>query len=164
MTGEKSKILTKSFHTGIKEGLRVYPPVPIGSPRVVLPGGQTILGKWIPPETRVSVHHWSTYHSEQNFKDADKFIPERWLRTDSRYAGDALDAHQPFGFGPRNCLGQNMAMHEMRLILATLLFQYHLELSPESEGWPEQLSYALWIKKPLYISATPVAAQDRLQI
>lgn len=130
-------------YTSIKEGLRIYPPMPIGSPRIVLPGGQVILGKWIPAEIRISVHHWSTYRSERNLRDADKFVPERCLHTDFRYAGDVLDAHQPSGFGLRNCLGQNMAVHEMRLCLAMLVFWYDLELSPESEGWSEQHSYAL---------------------
>ncbi|KAL0935526.1 uncharacterized protein CTRU02_210117 [Colletotrichum truncatum] len=154
----------KYMNACLKEALRIYPPVPIGSPRVVLPGGQQILGKWVPPETRVSVHHWSTYQSAANFKNPKAFVPERWLKSDPTYAGDALDAHQPFGFGPRNCLGQNMAMHEMRLILATLLFTYNFELCEESQNWKDQKSFALWIKNPLMIRATPLAAQDRLAI
>lgn len=154
----------KYLNACLKEALRVYPPVPIGSPRVVLPGGQVILGKWVPPETRVSVHHWSTYKSEANFKNPDTFAPERWLKTDPVYATDALEAHQPFGLGPRNCLGQNMAMHEMRLILATLLFKYDLELCGESRDWAAQKSFALWIKGPLMIRAKPVATQARINI
>ncbi|KNB09500.1 hypothetical protein FOXG_10066 [Fusarium oxysporum f. sp. lycopersici 4287] len=154
----------KYMNACLKEALRVYPPVPIGSPRVVQPGGQQILGKYIPPETRVSVHHYSTYHSESNFRDADTFVPERWLKTDSKYAGDMWEAHQPFGFGPRNCLGQNMAMHEMRLILATLLFKYDLELCEESRNWVDQKSFALWIKTPLMMRAKPVATHTRLNI
>ncbi|KAF4962251.1 hypothetical protein FSARC_9639 [Fusarium sarcochroum] len=154
----------KYMNACLKETLRIYPPVPIGSPRVVPEGGQQILGKYIPPETRVSVHHWSTYHSESNFKDAEAFAPERWLKTDSKYAGDILEAHQPFGFGPRNCLGQNMAMHEMRLILATLLFKYDLELCDESRNWADQKSFALWIKNPLMIRAKPVATNTGMNI
>ncbi|KAJ4117491.1 hypothetical protein NW768_010854 [Fusarium equiseti] len=154
----------KYLNACLKEALRIYPPVPIGSPRVVSRGGQQILGKYIPPETRVSVHHWSTYHSESNFKDADKFVPERWLKKDARYAGDAVDAHQPFGFGPRNCLGQNMAMHEMRLILAVLLFKFDLELEEESRDWADQKSFALWIKSPLMMRAKPVSTHSRLKI
>ncbi|GKT45031.1 averantin hydroxylase [Colletotrichum spaethianum] len=92
----------KYMNACLKEALRIYPPVLIGSLRVVLPGGQQILGKWVPPETRVSIYHWSTYKSEANFKNADTFATGRWLRTDPANAGDALDAHQPFGFGPRN--------------------------------------------------------------
>ncbi|KXH54221.1 hypothetical protein CSAL01_02283 [Colletotrichum salicis] len=154
----------KYMNACLKEALRVYPPVPIGSPRVVLPGGQQILGKWVPADTRVSVHHWSTYKSESNFKNAETFTPERWLKTDPTYAGDALEAHQPFGFGPRNCLGQNMAMHEMRLILATLLFSFNLELCEESRDWKNQKAFALWIKNLLMIRAKPLAAQTRLKI
>lgn len=145
----------KYLNACLKEALRIYPPVPIGSPRVVPKEGQQVMGKWIPAETRISVHHWSTYHSEANFKNANTYVPERWLRTDPVYAGDALEAHQPFGFGSRNCLGQNMAMHEMRLLLATILFKYDLELSDESRDWSAQKAFALWIKKPLLIRATP---------
>lgn len=131
---------------------------------MVLDGGQVILGKWVPPGTRVSVHHWSTYQSEANFKNAATFAPERWLKSDSMYAGDALDAHQPFGFGPRNCLGQNMAMHEMRLILATLIFKFDFDMCDESHNWAAQKSFALWIKSPLKIWAKPASGQVRLTI
>ncbi|KAK8027908.1 hypothetical protein PG991_004964 [Apiospora marii] len=89
----------------LKEALRVYPPVPIGSPRVVPQGGKFILGRWVPPETRVAIHHYATYHSESNFTNADAFVPERWLG-DPRYADDAQIAHAPFGWGHRDCLGQ----------------------------------------------------------
>ncbi|KAH7174263.1 cytochrome P450 [Fusarium flagelliforme] len=154
----------KYLNTCVKETLRIYPPAPIGSPRVVSPGGQQILGKYIPAETRVSVHHWSTYRSESNFKDADKFVPERWLRTDPKYAGDALDAHQPFSIGPRNCLGQNMALHEMRLILAVLLFKFDLELEETSEDWADQKAFGLWQKKPLMMRAKPASTHTKLNI
>ena len=154
----------KYMNTCVKETLRIYPPAPIGSPRVVSPGGQQILGKYIPAETRVSVHHWSTYRSESNFKDADKFVPERWLKTDPKYAGDALDAHQPFSIGPRNCLGQNMALHEMRLILTVLLFKFDLELEERSEDWADQKAFGLWQKKPLMMRAKPAFTHTGLNI
>lgn len=89
----------------LKEALRVYPPVPIGTPRVVPAGGKSILGRWVPPETRVAMHHYATYHSEANFTNSDVFVPERWLG-DPRYADDAQVAHAPFGWGHRDCLGQ----------------------------------------------------------
>lgn len=137
----------------LKEALRVYPPVPIGSPRVIPKGGQLILGKWIPQDTRVSVHHYSTYHSPTNFRDPDEFVPERWMGN-PRYANDVLDAHQPFAWGPRNCLGQNMAMHEMRLILASIVFLFDLELCDESRHWLDQQTYSLWMKNPLMCRVT----------
>lgn len=80
---------------------------------------------------------------------------------EARYARDQGNAHQPFGFGPRNCIGQNMAMHEMRLLLATLLFKFDLELCAGSENWADQKAYALWIKDPLNVRATPLNAPEK---
>lgn len=75
--------------------MRIYPPLPIGSQRVVPKGGLTILGQWFPEGSRVACHHYSMYHSSQNFKNPDSFVPERWLG-DPEYSDDVHDAHQPF--------------------------------------------------------------------
>ncbi|RYO79135.1 hypothetical protein DL764_010045 [Monosporascus ibericus] len=55
----------------IEEGLRMYPPVPSGFPRVTPEGGNTIVGQWIPPGVSVSVHTTSSYRDPKNFKDPD---------------------------------------------------------------------------------------------
>ncbi|KAI1073350.1 cytochrome P450 [Whalleya microplaca] len=138
----------KYMNACLKEALRLYPPVPIGSHWVVPKGGRIILGQQIPPQTRVSVHQYAAYHSPANFKDPETFAPERWLGSAPSYANDVLETYQPFGYGPRSCLGQNMAM-QMRLILATLLFTFDLELCDESRRWNDQKTYMLWMKKPL---------------
>lgn len=39
--------------------------------------------------------------------------------------------------------------------MATLLMEFELELCAESEGWSEQKIFALWIKKPLMVKASP---------
>ncbi|KAJ4410792.1 hypothetical protein N0V91_001720 [Didymella pomorum] len=88
----------KYLNACLKEGLRVYPPVPIGSPRVVPIGGLQVLDKWVPQDIRVSVHHYSTYHSQENFTDPDRFVLERWIaKENTRYANDVYEALQPFG-------------------------------------------------------------------
>ncbi|KAJ4312861.1 hypothetical protein N0V84_009715 [Fusarium piperis] len=87
------------------EASRMYPPVPIGLPRVTPKGGEEIEGYQIPENTTVSVSHWSAYQSEMNFRDPKMFVPERWL-DDPRYDGDAKEVLQPFSIGPRNCLGK----------------------------------------------------------
>ncbi|OAL01859.1 cytochrome P450 [Phaeosphaeriaceae sp. SRC1lsM3a] len=154
LTGEKLTSL-KYLSACLKEALRIYPPVPIGSPRMVQAGGQIILGKWIPPDTRVSVHQWSTYRSRFNFTEPDRYIPERWLGEDPKFAGDSFNAHQPFAYGYRNCIGQSMANYEMRLIMATLLLKFDLDLCEESRNWHDQKCFALWIKPPLIVRAIP---------
>lgn len=60
--------------------------------------------------------------------------------------------HKPFSFGPRDCIGRNLAYHEMRLIMAKLLWNFDMELDPRSEGWTEALrTFVIWEKSPLLV-------------
>lgn len=44
----------------------------------------------------------------------------------------------------------------MRLILAKLLWNYDLELCPETGDWAEQKVFILWEKRPLFVELKPV--------
>ncbi|KAI3321449.1 cytochrome P450 [Xylariaceae sp. AK1471] len=128
----------------LTESGRIFPGVAVGSPRVVYEGGQSILGYFLPANTAISVHHWSTYHSEANFKHPDLFVPERWLG-DPLYDSDVREAHQPFNHGPRDCLGQSFAKHEIRMIIAALVLTFDIQLCDESLSWDKEVRcYALW--------------------
>jgi cytochrome P450 len=54
-------------------------------------------------QTTVSVHTWSSTHSEKNFKNPNEFTPERWLDPNNT---DQREASNPFLLGPRACIGQ----------------------------------------------------------
>jgi hypothetical protein len=49
-----------------------------------------------------------------------------------------------------------MAYHEIRLILAKVLFNFDLELCPGSDGWMNQRVYTLWQKTPLIVKVKAV--------
>jgi cytochrome P450 len=89
----------------LHEGLRRYPPVPTGFPRIVPPGGDHISGRFIPGGTAVYVSQHAANHSSRNFKNPDAYVPERWLG-DEEYKDDNRESFNPFSFGPRNCLGK----------------------------------------------------------
>lgn len=107
----------------IEETLRLYPPVPSALARRTLPGGNVIDGQFVPGnvsrtrhhskgsqadqilQTVVGVSQWVASQSKDNFRDPEKFIPERWL-DDPLYADDQRAALQPFSTGPRNCIGR----------------------------------------------------------
>ncbi|KAG0154582.1 hypothetical protein PDIDSM_150 [Penicillium digitatum] len=126
----------------IEEGLRVYPPVPVGLPRIAPDEGLIVCGEHVPGKTVLSVNHWATYHNAKNFRQPNQFIPERWISDE--FATDNKAAFQPFSFGPRNCIGKNLAYHEMRLILAKVLYNFDFSLLPESVGWEKQKTFFLW--------------------
>lgn len=75
------------------------------------------------------------------------------------YKDDHRDAHQPFSWGHRDCIGKNMAWHEMRLLAAKLLFSFDVEVCEESKDWSNQKVYALWEKKPLFCRLRTVARE-----
>lgn len=58
----------------------------------------------VPGGTHIGVCAWAATHSVENFKNADDFIPERWI--DEEYAGDEKKASQPFSTGSRGCIGR----------------------------------------------------------
>ncbi|KAG8158063.1 hypothetical protein KVR01_011824 [Diaporthe batatas] len=142
----------------LDEALRCYPPVPLGNPRVVPKGGKVLCGKYVPEDTHVAIWQWATYHSEENFVEPFKYLPERWLKDGNpKFANDKKESMQPFSFGPRNCIGRNLAYAEMRTIMARLIFNFDLKLAPESRGWLDQKVFNLWQKPPLMVHLTPRA-------
>lgn len=52
----------------------------------------------------------------------EKFIPERFNQP-----LEYPNAYIPFSSGPRNCIGQHMAMMEVRLTIVKILERYVLE-------------------------------------
>ena len=100
ITGRATERLTY-LKAVIEEGLRLYPPIAAGLPRVS--PGEVVDGHYIPKDVIVSVNTWVAGHIETNFHDAFKFIPERWLDPDCK---DEKFASQPFLLGSRVCLGR----------------------------------------------------------
>ena len=137
----------------LSETLRLYPPVAGTLPRQVPPGGETIDGAYVPAGTSVGVNHFSCSRHPQNFYRAHDFLPERWLpgiRDSEPFDKDNRACMQPFSFGPRNCLGKNLARAEMRLILAKLLWRFDMELVEGRGNWMEgQKVFGFWAKPPL---------------
>lgn len=56
-------------------------------------------------------------------------------------------------------VSDSIAYLEMRLILARLIWNFDLQLLPESEKWNDQKVYVLWAKGPLYVKVS-AAARD----
>jgi len=50
----------------------------------------------------------------------DEFLPERWLAQEGEELHVKKNAWRPFGLGPRQCIGQELAMMQMKLVLAAV--------------------------------------------
>ncbi|KAF2683403.1 cytochrome P450 [Lentithecium fluviatile CBS 122367] len=125
----------------IKEALRLWPPA--GSARLSIPGkgfkvrlfdGQEVcLDGTILYLNQYLIHRDPKVYGE----NANDFMPERWLGdTDTTSASKDDDGSQtgaskipisawrPFERGPRNCIGQELANLEARVILACVMRRY----------------------------------------
>lgn len=100
ITGHSTEALPY-LQAAISESLRMYPPVPIGMPRVS--PGDTVDGRYIPKGAVVYSSPWAATKSETNFRKPYDYIPERWLDAEWH---DNKEASQPFSLGSRGCLGR----------------------------------------------------------
>ncbi|CAI6337189.1 unnamed protein product [Periconia digitata] len=129
-----AKIMSCKYLTAfLQEALRMTPPVAAEPSRVVLPGGTTVAGHYIPEGNHVSVGMYCMNYHKDYFPEPFKFRPERWIATDrdNESEGSSPDsvalaesAFYPFSFGSRGCVGKNLAWLEMRLVLAKSLYTY----------------------------------------
>ncbi|KAL5362245.1 cytochrome P450 [Aspergillus floccosus] len=139
----------------LKESMRLYPPVPIALSRRTPASGAQIAGQYVPGGTTLGIWQYALYHSASNFAQPNSFIPDRWTG-DLRFKDDHKDMHQPFSYGPRNCIGMNLAYTEMRLILAQIIWNFDLELAPDSTAWADdQEVFFFWNKPPLNVYLKP---------
>ncbi|KAF2279248.1 cytochrome P450 monooxygenase-like protein [Westerdykella ornata] len=136
----------------IEESLRRYTPAPASFPRRTTVEGNVICGEYVPPNMQVAVHQWSTYLSESNFADPLTFDPDRWLEpTPEKYKNDKKHALQPFGLGPRGCIGKNIFYLEVRSLLVRLFWHFDIELCEESKNWMDHKAFLMWEKPQLLV-------------
>ncbi|MCJ1314166.1 hypothetical protein MMC25_007846 [Agyrium rufum] len=139
----------KYMHAIALEGMRIYAPLPLGLPRVVPKGGDTVDGHFLPAGVIVSTSPVAASLSRKNFENPWEFRPDRWLGLNDR---DALDAVQPFSLGSRSCLGRNLGWMELNVILARLVFTYEVELVSTHLDWQrDSRMQTLWQKPELRV-------------
>lgn len=111
----------------LSESLRYHSTSALGLPRIVPKGGATIVGKYFPAGTVVSVPSYTIHRNPAVWgADAEAYNPERWLAPGARAAFEK--SFVPFSTGPRACVGRNVAMMELQLVIATLFRKFDFEL------------------------------------
>ncbi|XP_037507676.1 thromboxane-A synthase [Rhipicephalus sanguineus] len=140
----------------IQETMRLYPPVFAFVTREAVVDKQ--YGKLkIPAGTAVMaateyIHRDPSSWEKPNTFDPDRFLPER------RKGQNPL-AFQPFGAGPRNCIGMRFAQMELRFTLAHILRKYRLVATPNSDKDPAEIDMnplVLRIKRGVNVKAVPL--------
>ncbi|KAI1320820.1 hypothetical protein EDD11_009777 [Mortierella claussenii] len=127
----------------INESMRLRPVAATGLPREVTE--DVVMNGYFFPKGTILLAQFPCLHwSDEYFPQADKYIPERWIPGESPFPPVRDFTYYPFSAGTRNCVGKNFAMMEMRLILATLVLMYDIEVVPgQREDYVQFITTAL---------------------
>ncbi|KAF3924432.1 hypothetical protein AA313_de0208016 [Arthrobotrys entomopaga] len=126
MLREEPQLLSKMEYCTaiIREILRMYPPassIRFGEPGFYMKDPKT--GQLYPTEDLMVWIASLPVHVDGNYwKDPREFRPERWLEEDV-----PKEAWRAFERGIRNCIGQELALIEMKVIMALTLRRFEIE-------------------------------------
>ena len=114
----------------IKEVLRMYPAVSgtrSGEPDFSIADDT---GRRFPTNCFLVWDNPQTIHRDPTYWERpDEFIPERWLVTPDDPLHPVKGAWRPFSYGPRNCIGQELAMMEMKMIMVLASRRFDIRLA-----------------------------------
>lgn len=108
----------------VKESMRLFPTV-YGIGRLM----NENLGA-IPKESIAVISIMTQHRNRSVWKNPDHFDPERFSK-ENRQSIPPL-AYIPFSAGPRNCIGQQFAMNEIKITLAILLKNFQIYRDEET--------------------------------
>jgi cytochrome P450 len=114
----------------IEEAMRLYPPAPALTGRVAREADE-IGGRAIRKDAELVILPWVLHRHRTLWEDPDRFDPDRFSK--ERSASRPRFAYLPFGGGPRVCIGAQLALTEISLLVATIAQRYRLKLVPAQD-------------------------------
>lgn len=109
----------------VKETLRLHPVAPL-----LLPHASTedcsVNGFHVPKKSRVIINVYAIGSDPNAWTDAEEFIPERFVGSNIDMRGNHFQLI-PFGSGHRGCLGIQLGLIVVKLVLAQLLHCFNWE-------------------------------------
>ncbi|KAK4206768.1 cytochrome P450 [Rhypophila decipiens] len=152
----------------IHEALRLHLTGASGFPRVS--PGAVVDGVYVPKGVVVQLSTFTAMRHPRYFTDPLEFRPQRWLPPDhplyeKRYADDNLKAFSPFGLGPRQCSGREIAWSQTRLFLGKLLWTFDLEgVKGHDKSIDKDFTvHVMWNRPELWVRFLPVGEEPSLE-
>jgi len=116
----------------IKETLRLTPAT-VGNARLI-ENDMVLSGYQVPKGVLVVSLHMISGVAEDQFPNANRFIPERWIKGHPLESTHHPYAALPFGFGKRMCIGRRLAELEMWQLTIKILQNFKVEYDHEDIG------------------------------
>ena len=127
-------MLFRSLDGVIHETLRLHPAVPSGPARETPPEGITLPnGTYIPGNVLVWTPIYSLHRDPRYWEEPLKFMPERWTAENPNAIIDKR-TFLTFMTGAYNCIGQKLAILEMRSLVANLVRSFEITFADGEDG------------------------------
>ena len=156
---EKMEFLDKV----IREAMRILPPVPFYSRNssntqvVFLKDKQKNKEYKIPTNTPIVLSNYFLHRTEEHWKNALEFNPERWTKEVMKDNPYGSDYFFPFGRGPRSCMGMPYALMYLQTAIASFYAKARFE--PTNKAKYEQ-SFFFGVMMPSGLKGKVVLDQD----
>lgn len=128
----------------LQETLRLHAAIPGPQPRITPTGGCTLgpegeYGK-IPGGIRISAQAWNLHRNPDVFPEPESWKPERWLNADEDKLREMNRWFWAFGSGGRMCVGSNLAIYQMKHIVAVIWTNFRTVVV-DDEGIEQEDAY-----------------------
>jgi cytochrome P450 len=138
----------------IKESMRLFPVQTWPLERLVPFGGINIAGHFIQAGTSVGIFVPALHRDQHVFgTDVESFRPERWLDTDMERVKKMEQTFMGFSRGRRVCLGQHVAVMQMKKVVPALIMSFDLNFVDAKAPLDAEMSSAVVCLKPLWVVA-----------
>lgn len=111
-----------------KETLRLYNPVGIGAGFRTANKDHKLGNIEVKKGTMVGASFVHNDFDPQYFEDPQGYNPQRWIDTPNM--SDPY-IFTPFWAGPRNCIGQHLALMEAKIIICEFVKKFDFEMKPD---------------------------------
>ncbi|PYI02741.1 cytochrome P450 [Aspergillus sclerotiicarbonarius CBS 121057] len=141
----------------INEGLRLGYPAPSGIQAMTAPGGIQVGDTYIPGNVEVKVPSLLLMTDPRYFPMGECFIPERWTGEMPELIRDRR-AYIPFGYGAHSCVGKQLALNEMRVVVARAVHEFNISLGEhydDDEFLEKRKDFLAVQLSPLYLKFSP---------
>lgn len=119
----------------VQETLRLYPPVSIVMRECI---SEHTIGEEeikIPVGTGILCNFYNLHRSNKYWEDPLKFDYKRWMRNSNGFKPKLAHpfCYLPFSAGVRNCIGQNFALLEAKIVMILLIQRLNMEIEPDQK-------------------------------
>ncbi|XP_018809046.2 alkane hydroxylase MAH1-like [Juglans regia] len=121
------------LHAALCEAFRLYPVIPF-HPKTAVKADTLPSGHRVGPNGTIVIFLYAMGRMEELWgEDCLEYKPERWISEQGGIISVPSYKFSSFGGGPRSCLGKAMAFIQMKIVVSSILWNYHVQVV---EGHP----------------------------